>query len=78
MLAFKSDSFFSEIMKIEPFITPAPFQRTISSTDIVTILFDLKYFQSKQHFTHTPQTQLSISVINNIYFWGKKQIQTRN
>lgn len=63
--------FFSETVKIEPFIAPAPFQRTTSSTDIVTILFNLKYFQPKQHFTHIPQTQLSISGINNIYFWGK-------
>lgn len=57
-----------EIIKTKPFITLAPFQSTTGSTDIVTILFDLKYFQPKQHFTHIPQTQLSISGINNICF----------
>lgn len=63
--------FFPEIMKTKPFITLIPFQSTTGSTDIVTILSDLKYLQPKQQFTHIPQTQLSISGINNICFWEK-------
>lgn len=55
-------------MKTKLFIALATFQGTTGSTDIVTLLFDLKYFQPKKCFTHIPQTELSVSGINNICF----------